>query len=382
MMRLKKTPKNKLVLFIIIIFFVIGLGSVIGDRSQTEQDQNSAESVSAKGKTMAPSVEVDGPKKAKASITLLAENGGRIDWSPNGKLIAFDRRGNDGFYDIYTMDTNGSSVVCVSCNTSGLGNLNNGNPAWHPNGNFIAFQSQTRRSMISQSLTDPGKGLNNNLWVMKSDGSQAWSLTDLNRTVYGILHPHFSHNGDKIVWAELQSPKIWAIKVADFEVKNGVPSLKNIKTYQPGETARFYETHGFSKNDREIIFSANPTNMHGEFGFDIYTLDLRNQKLTALTNTPNIWDEHAQLSPNGKRIVWSKNTSPNQIKLELFIMNNDGTRQKQLTNLLNNNNPDFLGHNAAGIADSSWNPNGKEIVFYAITDQSETGGKIYKMKID
>ncbi len=37
-------------------------------------------------------------------IRVLAEKGGRVDWSKANDRIAFSRKGTDGYYDVYTMN--------------------------------------------------------------------------------------------------------------------------------------------------------------------------------------------------------------------------------------------------------------------------------------
>ncbi len=67
---------------------------------------------------------------------------------------------------------------------------------------------------------------------------------------YGVLHPHFSKDGTKILWAEMIANNgphgEWRIKVADFNENSGNPFINNVQTYHPLAGINFYETHGFS----------------------------------------------------------------------------------------------------------------------------------------
>jgi len=67
----------------------------------------------------------------------------------------------------------------------------------------------------------------------------------------------------------------WALKVADFSVSGGAPSLSNVRTYQPGEQQEFYESHGFTPDDRKILFSGNLQAGQSLTGIDVYTYDLQ-----------------------------------------------------------------------------------------------------------
>jgi len=120
---------------------------------------------------------------------------------------------------------------------------------------------------------------------------------------------------------------------------------------------------------------------------DIYLFDLATQRLTNLTNTPNIWDEHAQISPDGEKIVWASSagypTDPNHpeaVSLDLWLMNVDGTEKKRLTYFNDPSAPEYLGRVAAG--DSTFSPDGKEIFVYVIYDGKKQLGSILKIDLE
>ncbi|PIR43525.1 hypothetical protein COV24_02330 [candidate division WWE3 bacterium CG10_big_fil_rev_8_21_14_0_10_32_10] len=315
------------------------------------------------------------------SLQLLSNEGGRVDWSHSNNLIAFDKKGSNGFYSVYTINSNGSNETCISCSISDF-KYNVGNPAWHPNGKYLIIQVQTKKSNIFSNLSNPGKGVSNDLFLIDSTGTHFWQLTNLSKSryFYGVLHPHFSHDGNKIVWSELQSLNTWALKVADLYFDNGTPKLQNIKTYQPGDTARFYESHGFTLNDSAIIFSGTPYKSQSTWGNDIFTLNLSNGTVVNLTNTPKKWEEHANLSPDGKTIIYMSSDNPGYFKYDLWSMNINGTNKTKLTHFHDSNSKYFFSK-VSGPADSSWNKEGTKIVFYMISDFQETSGKIYVINL-
>ena len=78
-----------------------------------------------------------------------AGQGGRLAWSVPRNLIAYDKVGSDGFYDIYTMRPDGSEDTCITCTASALPGLNIGSPRWHPTGNWMVFIAQRSERSLS-----------------------------------------------------------------------------------------------------------------------------------------------------------------------------------------------------------------------------------------
>ena len=90
------------------------------------------------GCVVAPHVDAE-----PVGVALLTGNGGRVDWSHSGNnLIAFDRMGADGYFDIWTMRPDAAGQRCLTCQAGELPQRHIGNPAWHPSGAFIVFQAQ------------------------------------------------------------------------------------------------------------------------------------------------------------------------------------------------------------------------------------------------
>ncbi len=330
-------------------------------------------------------------------VKTIAEEGGRVDWlDSSNDLITFDKLGSDGYYDVYTMKIDGSEEKCLTCDKPGLPQLHNGAPSWHPSGNWIIFQSANPDLIpdwwtkdMKSLLTSPGSGYKNDLWVTDKDGLKFYKLFTVT-SAGGVLHPQFSHNGNKIIWAnrirnievgDCNQPGIWGeweIKISDFNIATLTPRLTNILRYQPGSQHMFYETHGFTPDDKKIIFSGNLELNQHDTGLDIYTMDINYPNtLTRLTNTFNEWDEHAQISPDGSKIVWVSSsginidrdqcgkivlpTQSSNYALDLWVMDANGSNKQRLTYF---NDPDSKEYSLPGIvfADSSWSPDGKKLI--------------------
>lgn len=317
------------------------------------------------------------------NIQLLADNGGRVSWSAARNIIAFDRLSPNGFYDVYTMNADGSNVVCLTCDDAMFANLNKGNPDWHPSGDFLAVQIENDAGgPAGARLSRPGVGINNDLWIMDAAGGNFWRVTT---GAGAVLHPHFSRKGDKLLWSERISGGAWVLRLGDFTITGGVPSVQNVQTLTPGAHQLFYESHGFSPDDSKIYFSGNLEGQ-SQNGIDIYSLDLKSNNLLNLTNTPDEWDEHAQVMPNGK-VLWISSRQafavPGQLKTEFWMMDPDGSNQKKLSWFNDSRGPNFIPGGVA-CADSEWNAVGTQLVAYVIEGGSDLGGtgRIYLLSFE
>jgi Tol biopolymer transport system component len=238
-------------------------------------------------------------------------------------------------------------------------------------------EAEARRRKLQKYIGSPGVGISNNLWLMTADGSRFWQLTHV-QPRHGALHPHFSHDGKKVVWSEIISPKLgqigqWAIKLADFSIRDGQPHLENIQTLRPNDL-QLYEMHGFSPDGRKILFSGVPQGGH-YYDMEIYLMELGFRDAVRLTDN-NEWDEHAHFTPDGNRIVWSssryipqakgntlQHTLQSPPRLDLWIMNTDGSDKQRLTGFNNPRASEYISvSGGVGVADLDWSPDGKRII--------------------
>ena len=204
------------------------------------------------------------------NLKLFTEEGGRVDWYKGSEheLIAYDAISNKILKntEVYIVKPDGSGKQCVTCD-SGIPKGFVGQPAWHPDGEHIIIQVENSNSK-HRAMEHQCFGLNNDLWIIKKDGTGAkriWT-TDLN---HAALHPHFSHNGTKLIFAEriptgVKIPGIgdrtpggenhwdgWQIRIADFDPRN--MEIIESTTIKPNGNG-FYETNDFY-NDEEFTYS-------------------------------------------------------------------------------------------------------------------------------
>ncbi len=138
---------------------------------------------------------------------------------------------------------------------------------------------------------------------------------------------------------------------------------------------RFFETHGFSADDSKILFSATPDGYYSNL--DIYSYDLITKELKQLTGPDSEWDEHAQYSPDGKKIVWMSSKGIPQkiqqykVKTDYWIMDSNGENKKRITFF---NDPQDKSYIEGGVAaaDNAWTTDGKRILGYIIVREHQT----------
>lgn len=274
--------------------------------------------------------------------------GGRLDWSVKRNLIAYDKIGSDGFYDLWTMNPDGSSDTCVTCNTP-LGRFNVGSPRWSPDGRWILVVAQ-RSQLGNNNNGRPGVGVANDVWAIDyasfPASFKAYKLDDT--SIYpaggGALHPVFNHKGDKVFWVVRTNSEptagTWEMRLANFQVdSNGIASVTNVDTtiVAPGSQANFYESHNFSLDDTKLTFTANVGNTNELVqGGDVVILDLASRQWTNITNTPNIWDEHLHPIPGTSKYMWmtanqTYGYAPGTLRTEFWIADGDGTNKRKLT---------------------------------------------------
>ncbi len=323
-----------------------------------------------------------GEARELVGVRILVDRvGGRVDWSHAHDWIAAGVFGPDGYADIEVMRPDGSGRRCLTCGHPQVPHKHNDLPAWHPGGDYILFQSQDPALDLPYAderqeryLTQGGAGLNNNLWLITRDGRRAWQLTRV-RPGEASLHAHISPDGRTVLWAARVQDgrrKVWALRLADLVIDGGGARLERVRTLRPrGGPDTFYESHGFTPDGRAVIFSASIGRAH-PFDLDIWMMDLQSGRLTNLTDTPGEWDEHAQVSPDGKTIVWMTNRGypipvpdfsdyGRTLRTEYWLMDADGSRQRRLTSFNDPAAPEYAGGRTI-VADSSWNRNGDRLV--------------------
>jgi Tol biopolymer transport system component len=260
-------------------------------------------------------------------------------------MIAFDGPSDSGFFDVYTIAPDGSNLTCLTCGAKTLPAYNKGCPEWHPSGKYLAIEVQTipfPSGTAPYAASFPGGGYGSDLFIMDAAGKTYTRMTHSSPNpaaglIGGVLHPKFSHDGSKVIWAQAvpgTSGQYWNLMLADFSTPRGVPELSNIQSLPPcASNTVFCETGDFSRDDSTIFFTGVLDNQPLA-GMDIYSYELGTGNLKNLTNSPNLWDELPRSAPGEDKIAWVRGTGSAYIrtlKTDYWLMNYDGSSKVQLT---------------------------------------------------
>jgi Tol biopolymer transport system component len=278
-----------------------------------------------------------------------------VDWSKPNDLIAFNAKGTDGLFHIYTVKPDGTNRQQFGAGSSIFPQRTTGSPVWSPSGRFIAFVAEKTSHPGNSVPATPGWGSYSDLWVAAADGHQAWQLTnvavDKDR---GTIIPEFSPDGRLLEWTErtaagkVFNPNrfagFWAIKIADFDVApDGTPSLSNIRTVSPPGVV-FNESGGFSPDSTSLLYTSD-FETHNFWKSQIYRLDLGSGTSTRLTKAHG-YNEHPRYTPDGQ-VLWMSNADNPGRGTDWWTMNSDGSNPQRLSDFTDN--PDTRGFGAKQV---------------------------------
>jgi Tol biopolymer transport system component len=338
-------------------------------------------------------------------------------FSPDGSLITFTREIDNEEYEIFTMRPDGGDVRCLTCDQPALAHTRwKGQSSWHPSGDYLVFTAETDEHprFLSGTSTRPGLGRNHDVWIMRSDGSRFWRVTDYPEN-WGAMRPVFSGDGALLLWNEEFSMELypegkrrdlkiaddppdtvghagsywghlsmvyrlgeesgaWRIKLADVSFPGGEPEVTNLRDIEPPRDFTLIEAAGFTPLDDGLIasYADLEENRGRSFWGDIYVVDLNGNIQQRLTATPFEHDENPVFSPDGRFVLW--NIASKEVSSrgeELWLLNLWTGRKRRLTYFTDPGHPEYDPF-AGQITEISWDPSGRRAVFGHVS-QAEPG---------
>ncbi len=179
---------------------------------------------------------------------------------------------------------------------------------------------------------------------------------------------------------EYQEYGYWELAVADFS-DGAVPAISNIKYFQPGGQA-FYENHGISPDNQWLYFTSNmDAKLLGRPLFqdtDIYRMNLVNSSVEQLTDSG--YNEHAELNPAGDTLVFMSSVDEPNSGTDYWLMDADGTNKRRLTYFNVPGHAEY-SRNPLLAADSTWSPDGTQVMGYVQTDHQAQQGEILLIRV-
>jgi hypothetical protein len=246
------------------------------------------------------------------------------------------------------------------------------NPTWHPSGDLMIVQVEMDSHPLAWLREKWSSELHvNGLWcdlyAVSSGGTRWVKLTNYSNLVAdGAMASRVSHDGTKLLWsrmvaaADQQHPfGQFRLMLADL-VLEGEPHLANVRDITP-PGANLVEPNGFTLDDQSVLFTGDIDNSHA-WGMDIFQMDLATGAVTNLTQSPH-WEEHANLSPDGKKLVYMS-SEPYLwwfMHTELLMLDLVTGERTQLTRFNDQNAPEYIPGGAMPTR-SAWSADGRRLL--------------------
>jgi Tol biopolymer transport system component len=344
---------------------------------------------------VAPAAEQPPSTDPVRALSLVTADGGRVDWAPRGDWIAYDRVNADGYSRLYVSRPDGREKRCLTCQPLEFRRHHTGNPTWHPSGRYLVFEVEKpfrRAGAPEPFLHVPGRNLGNDLWTIRFDGRSFFRLTAHVERGTGRVHsPRFSHEGDRLVWAERVAAGGggwggWVLRVARISDRGGTPRLKRVRSHTITREHRYYEPYGFTTDDRGLLVGADRSPTGPEAGLDLFLLRLDDGEAQRLTGDTATFNGFARLAPNGRWLVWATDRDlPGRREgsapaLDLWMMRTRGFDARRLTWF-----SDVFASTYSGpmtIRSAAWGPEGDRLLILATPLGEATSGNIYLLELD
>ncbi len=295
---------------------------------------------------------------------------GEVQFSPDGKRIAYTVKNNDGpgrpYSQVWSLDLASGKSLKI-----GGEKETSSNPEWSPDAQWIAYHAgEGDKSMLTVSRPD-GSGT-------KTLGSLQWTNSPLPTTGKSVA---WSPDGKRIAF-------VTAVPGPETEQATGDPIVITRYLYKPDDSeglshfndnrrlhifvvdvatgqvrqltsGNHYEhSIDWSPNGEEIAFVSNrESNEDQFFNYDLFTLKVSDGALQRLTATENA-EYQPRWSPDGKALVYlgtKRGLTDLETTMEdnhVWSINADGTNRHELGSMIDNRQ-----------GTPAWTPDGKAVCF-------------------
>jgi Tol biopolymer transport system component len=248
----------------------------------------------------------DTETKAKQDAELADRQAGKQ------KRYAWDYDEN---YDIYEKDLATGKLTNLT-HTRGY----DAEGCYSPDGKHIVFASNRAAYTGGMSKEDAAifehdKSYMMDIYIMDADGSNVKQLTNTPGYDGG---PFFSHDGNKICWRRFSKDGATA---EIFTMNADGSDQKQLTHLGAMSWAPFFHPSG-----DYLIFA---TNKHGFGNFELYLVDAAGTKEPARVTYTDGFDGLPCFSPDGKKLAWTSNRTP-QKKSQIFIADWNDSMARQL----------------------------------------------------
>jgi Tol biopolymer transport system component len=262
-------------------------------------------------------------------------------------------------------------------------------PAWHPSGKYLVFlgqQNAKKLGLDADALASPRRGLWTDLWLVRADGKDYWQLTRSSEQGSATLDPHFSYEGDQLLWSERVLSRegrwgTWRLRTAVLSLQRGVPRLGKIKVASRVDERGVMVAHGFSPDDKSFLVSAQLDVDPAAEALEVYLLGEGAEETRRLTRSRGGFHQYARISPRGDLVAFTSDAElggrGSRRPSEIWLMKLDGSDKRKLTEL-----NDAAGDRSCSVGAFAWSPLGEQIVAQVLCGGPETTREdIYRFQL-